>query len=70
MLSIQQVQADPIAEALITALQMARQIVADIDQTRTEMDLLVQGSTLRNIEAALSSAQVTFPNAVSFKTPS
>jgi hypothetical protein len=58
-----------VADSLITALQMARHIVADYDPTRTEMDLFVQTVTLRNIDEALALAQIVFPSAESFEVP-
>jgi hypothetical protein len=69
MVSIQPSEAEVVADSLITALQMAKRIVADNDPTRTELDLLVQKVMLREIDAALVSAKTTFPNAESFKVP-
>jgi hypothetical protein len=69
MQNIQPANAEVIADSLITALQMGRHIVADDDPTRTEMDLWIQKIVLRDIDAALASAKVTFPNAESFKAP-
>lgn len=69
MTLIQPSSAEVVADSLITALQMARHIVADHDSTRTAMDLFVQNVTLKNVDEALAAAQVVFPNAESFQTP-
>ena len=69
MQNIQPANAEVIADSLITALQMGRHLVADDDPTRTEMDLWIQKIVLRDIDAALASAKVTFPNAESFEAP-
>jgi hypothetical protein len=66
---IQPTNAEVIADSLLTALQMARHIIGDDDPTRSEMDLWIQRAMLRDIDAALASAKITFPNAESFKFP-
>jgi hypothetical protein len=59
--------AEAVAECFITALQLAKHIVAADDPSRTELDLWVQNITLGAIDAALASAKVVFPNATSFQ---
>jgi hypothetical protein len=70
MINIQQLDVLPVADALITALQLAGPIIADEDQTRSHMDLWVRDRTLQSVEDALQSARSSFPSAVSFTTPS
>jgi hypothetical protein len=70
MNTIQPSHAESVAESLITALQLVRPIIADDDETRSEMDVWVRDVVLRDIDNALQSAQQNFPNAVSFKNPS
>jgi len=69
MQNIQPANAEVVADSLITALQVARHIVADDDPSRTEMDIWIQKIMLRDIDSALASAKLTFPNAESFKAP-
>jgi hypothetical protein len=69
MTYVQPGQAEVVADSLITALQMAKHIVGDVDPTRSQLDLFVQTITLRNIDEALELAQVMFPNAESFRVP-
>jgi hypothetical protein len=69
MTYIQPSNAEVVADSLITALQMARHIIADDDPTRTEMDVWIQRVILGDIDAALASAEITFPNAESFTVP-
>jgi hypothetical protein len=69
MVTIQPSEVQVVADSLITALEMAKHIVAGNDPTRTKEDLFVQKVTLDKIEAALASAKNTFPNAESFKAP-
>ncbi len=66
--TIQPAQAETVADSLITALQVARVIVADDDPTRSAFDLAAQKCFVNEIDAALASAQVTFPSAESFRT--
>jgi hypothetical protein len=61
--------AEAVADCFITALQMARPIITDDDTARSDLDRMVRGIMLRNIEAALQSAKVAFPNAQSFRGP-
>jgi len=69
MTYIQPSHAEVVADSLITALQMARHIIADDDPTRTEMDVWIQRVMLGDIDAASASAKITFPNAESFTVP-
>jgi hypothetical protein len=59
--------AEAVADCFISALQLAKHIVAADDPSRTELDLWVQKITLGKIDAALESAKVIFPNATSFQ---
>jgi hypothetical protein len=67
MQNVQPASAVVVADSLITALQVVRPILADDDPTRAEMDVMVQRVMLKEIDAALASAQLTWPNAESFK---
>jgi hypothetical protein len=69
MTHVQPSHAEIVADSLITALQLARHIVADDDPTRTEMDISIQKAMLADIDEALVSAKVVFPNAESFEIP-
>jgi hypothetical protein len=69
MTNVQPDNAAVVADSLITALQLAHSIIAQVDPTRTEMDKMVQKIVLEDIDRAMVSARSTFPNAESFKSP-
>ncbi|MFA6204770.1 MAG: hypothetical protein WC689_01005 [Methylocystis sp.] len=58
-----------IAESLVTALQLARPIVANEDgaSSKSKLGDFVQVEMVRQIDASLESAKAAFPNAESFK---
>lgn len=60
-----------IADSLITALQLARPIVANDygTSTKSQVEAFVQAEMVRQIDSSLDSARATFPNAESFKAP-
>jgi hypothetical protein len=60
-----------IADSLITALQLARPIVANEGDpaTRSQLSTLVQGVVAGQIDECLKSAQADFPNSEAFKLP-
>jgi len=68
-INIQPSDVQPVADALITALQLVGPVLADEDDTGTQLDGWVRNRVLRDIEAAIRAAQKTFPNAESFKNP-
>jgi hypothetical protein len=70
MKTIQPDDVVPVADCLITALQLVRPIIAADDDTRSEFDLMVRDAVLRYIADAFQSAHRVFPNAVSFQEPS
>ena len=59
-------QAEDVADSLITALQLARIIIADQDPV-VSLGSMVQTISLREIDAAMARAQRTFPNAESLQ---
>ena len=63
--------AGTIAESLITALQLARPIVANEgdDTGRSQLSTWVQSVVAGQIDECLKAAQTAFPDAESFQTP-
>jgi len=63
--------AGSIAESLITALQLARSIIADDvpSSHKAELTGYVNATVISQIDDCLTSAKQTFPDAESFKTP-
>jgi hypothetical protein len=59
----------PIADCLITALQLGRAIVADQPADASPAEQFVTAETVQQIDAAIASAKQTFPDAESFKVP-
>ncbi len=60
-----------IADSLITALQLARPIVANDNNpsARSQLTAFVQTTVASQIDECLESAKTTFPDAESFQTP-
>jgi hypothetical protein len=56
-----------IADALITALELARAIVADVPADASPLEGFVTTQTLQDIDAAIAAARATFPDAESFQ---
>jgi hypothetical protein len=58
-----------VADSLITALQLAHEVVSETFAVRSTIDEQVQKMALREIEAAVTRARQAFPNAEAFKVP-
>jgi len=58
-----------IADSLITALQLARGIVADVPANAPPGEDFVTATTLQEIDTAMASARAVFPDAESFTPP-
>jgi hypothetical protein len=69
MNTIQASHAESVADTLVTALQLVRPIIADSGDSLSEFDVWIRDTVLRQIDAALQSAQGSFPNAESFNNP-
>jgi hypothetical protein len=65
--TVQPYEVGAVADALITALQLVKPIIADHDNSRTQFDLRVQEKALRDIDEALASAKLAFPDAEAFQ---
>ena len=66
--NVQPDNAQVVADSLVTALQLARSIIADPDAQRP-LDQMVQTIALQRIDSAMESAQQMFPDAESFQAP-
>jgi hypothetical protein len=56
-----------IADALITAPELARALVADAPADASALERFVTTQTLQDIDAAMAAARATFPDAESFQ---
>jgi hypothetical protein len=70
MTTVQPANAEVVADSLITALQLAHAIISEDDPNATSLDKTVKRVALSDFAKSIASAQATFPNAESFKTPS
>jgi hypothetical protein len=68
MMNISPQDVQPIADVLITALQLARPFIATDDQTSLAgLRIWIQNTGLKKLDEALKSAQQAFPNSKSFQ---
>jgi hypothetical protein len=65
--TVQLSDVEMVAGSLISALKLAKPLIADDDNIRSNLDMHIQERTLRYIDEALAAAKVAFPNADPFQ---
>jgi hypothetical protein len=67
MQTVQLSDVEMVAGSLISALKLAKPLIADDDNIRSNLDMHIQERTFRYIDEALAAAKVAFPKADPFQ---